>query len=90
MMTSPKSPSPQGISAGYHYVITLQFEARNGVQQVSYETGVIFPDPGETRSDLFRRVFQSAVGRGISSNPVPLFFSLEPEDLIVTTGKATQ
>jgi len=65
-----------------HYIITLQFEQRNGIQQVSYETGVIFPDPGETRGDLFRRVFQGAADRlGGGSNPVPLFFSLEPNEL---------
>ena len=64
----------------YHYVITLQFEARNGIQQVSWENGVIFPDPGESRSDLFRRVFQGAASRS-GDNPVPLFFSLEPDEL---------
>jgi hypothetical protein len=67
---------------GMHYVITLQFEARNGIQQVAYETGVIFPDPGQTRGDLFRRVFKGAAARlGDGANPVPLFFSLEPNAL---------
>jgi len=63
----------------YHYVITVQFETVNGVQQVSYGHGVILPAPGETRSDVFRHLFQQRASRG--SSPVPLFFSLEPEDL---------
>ena len=65
----------------YHYVITLQFEMRNGVQQCSYEHGVIIPEPGQTRGDLFRQIFRGAASRG-GGNPVPLFFSLEPDDLI--------
>ena len=65
----------------YHDVLTLQFEARGGVQQLSYGHGVIIPAPGETRSDVFRHLFEQMAGRGV--NPVPLFFSLEPEDLSV-------
>ncbi len=64
----------------YHYVITVQFEARNGIQQVSYEYGVITPDPGQTRADLFSQIFLEATRHG-GSNPVPLFFSLEPDEL---------
>jgi hypothetical protein len=69
---------------GYHYVITLQFETWNGVQTVAYETGVIFPDPGETRGDLFRRIFGGAkqrLGHGVRANPVPLCFTLERDEL---------
>ena len=68
------------MSTRYHYVITLQGEMRNGVRAVTYEAGVIFPDPGQTRADLFRRVFESAASRS-GPNPVPLFFSLEPDEL---------
>ena len=64
----------------YHYVITLQGEMRNGVQSVTYEHGVITPEPGQTRADLFRQVFATAAVRG-GPNPVPLFFSLEPDEL---------
>ena len=64
----------------YHYVITLQFEQRNGVQQLSYEAGVIVPEPGQTRADLFGHLFRGAASRG-GGNPVPLFFSLEPDEL---------
>jgi len=68
----------------YHYVITLQGEARNGVQsvayEVAYETGTITPAPGQTRAALFRQIFTNAAGRA-GPNPVPLFFSLEPDEL---------
>jgi hypothetical protein len=64
----------------YHYVITLQGEMRNSHQSVTYESGTITPEPGQTRSDLFRQVFNSAAGR-CGPNPVPLFFSLEPDEL---------
>ena len=63
----------------YHYVITLQFEQRNGVQQLQYGHGVIVPGRGESRSDVFRHLFEQLAVHG--TNPVPLFFSLEPEDL---------
>ena len=65
----------------HHYIITLQFETRNGVQSVFYEHGVITPATAETRGDVFRRIFQGAAKQGGGSNPVPLFFSLEPEEL---------
>jgi len=64
----------------YHYVITLQGEPRNGVQSVAYETGTITPGPGQTRAALFRQIFTDAAGRA-GPNPVPLFFSLEPDEL---------
>jgi len=64
----------------YHYVITLQGETRNGVQSVFYEHGVITPEPGQTRADLFRQIFRGAAGRA-GPNPVPVFFSLEPDEL---------
>ena len=64
----------------YHYVITLQGERRDGVQSVTYEHGVITPEPGQTRADLFRQVFRTAAAR-VGPNPVPLFFSLEPDEL---------
>ena len=67
--------------SGYHYVITVQFEQRNGVQSVFYEHGVITPAAAETRGDVFRRIFQGAARQGGGSNPVPLFFSLEPDEL---------
>ena len=63
----------------YQYIITVQFEARNGVQQVIWREGIITPSPGQTRSDLFAQVFGQAAREGV--NGVPLFFSLEPEDL---------
>jgi len=64
----------------YHYVITLQGEARNGTQHVRFEEGVITPGPGDTRADVFRRVFTGTAGR-CGPNPVLLFFSLEPDEL---------
>jgi len=64
----------------YHYVVTLQGETRNGFQALIYEQGVITPGPGDTRADVFRRVFTGAAGR-CGPNPVPLFFSLEPDEL---------
>ena len=72
----------------YHYVITVQFETVNGIQKVAYGHGITVPAPGESRSDVFRHLFDQMAVRG--SSPVPLFFSLEPEDLIVTPGKAGQ
>ena len=77
------------VRALYHYVITVHFEQRNGAQQISYGHGVIVPEPGESRSDVFRHLFRQMADRG-GLNPVPLFFSLEPDDLIVTSGKADQ
>ena len=65
----------------YHYVITIQSEARNGVQQISYEHGVITPEPGQSRGDLFRKIFQGWAIQSGAVNPVPLFFSLEPDEL---------
>jgi len=64
----------------YHYVITIQSEMRNGVQKVSYEHGVITAMPGQTRADLFRQIFHGVTAQG-GPNPVPLFFSLEPDEL---------
>lgn len=70
----------------YHYVITLQGEMRNGVQPVSYEHGVIVPEPGQTRADLFRQILRGAVAKSSAANPVPLFFSLEPDKLPLAIG----
>lgn len=83
---SPTPPSGKPARVRYHYVITVQFEQRNGVQQLSYEADVFEPAPGQTRGDVFRQIFRNATrDRGI--NPVPLFFSLEPDDLTVTSPK---
>jgi hypothetical protein len=64
----------------YHYVLTVQFEAQHGIQQISYVHGIIVPEPGQSRSDVFRHLFRQASERG-GRNPVPLFFSLEPDEL---------
>jgi hypothetical protein len=85
-MTGIKTPTPQGIR--YHYVITFQFEASNGIQRLSYEHGVIVPGPGQSRGDLFRRIFQGAAATG-GRNPVPLFFLLEPDDLAAPSAPPT-
>lgn len=65
----------------YHYVITLQFEACNGIQQVSYGHGTFTPAPGQSRADVFGQIFDKAARAGSGVNPVPVFFSLEPDDL---------
>jgi hypothetical protein len=85
-VTGPKPPSPQGISTRYHYVITLQFEKQYG-QHVVWESGVMDVGPGDTRADLYRAIFRLAAAKSSGVNPVPLFFSLEPDELIVTSPK---
>ena len=70
----------------YHYIITLQGETRNGVQPVFYEHGVIEPGPQQTRADLFRQILRGAIAKSSAANPVPLFFSLEPDELPLPVG----
>jgi hypothetical protein len=65
----------------FHYVITLQFEARNGIQPVYHEDGVYKTTPGQTRRQVYRDIFDGACRRGSGLSPVPLFFSLEPDSL---------
>lgn len=65
----------------YHYIITLQFESRNGVQGVVYEHGVYAAARDQKRQEVFQAIFQKAAQAGSGANPVPLFFSLEPDDL---------
>jgi hypothetical protein len=67
--------------SAWHYVITLQFEARNGGQQVYYGHGTFTPAPSQTRAGVFQQIFDQAAKAGGGSNPVPLFFSLAPNDL---------
>ena len=94
-MTSPKSPSPQGISTRYHYVITITWPISNTGYGQRSEAGVTQVHAGETRSTVFARLYEQIVktakDRGWDADSANiLFFSLEPEDLIVSTGKATQ
>jgi len=72
----------------YAYVITVQFELRSTLagpaasQLTVSSNGTITPAPGQTRSDVFRQLFADVTaGRPGEVNPVPLFFSLEPEQL---------
>ena len=69
--------------AEMHYIIALQFETRNGVQPLTWAHGTITPSPGQTRSDVFRHLLdqmtETAGARAV--NPIPLFFSLEPNEL---------
>jgi len=65
----------------YHYILSLQFERRGGVQQFSYVSGVYEPARGQTRADVFADLLQQATRQGGGTNPVPLLFSLEPDDL---------
>jgi hypothetical protein len=64
-----------------HYVIALQFEQRNGVQRLAWAHGTITPEPWQTRSDVFQKLFGQMTEAGGDLNPIPLFFSLEPNKL---------
>jgi hypothetical protein len=66
-----------------HYVLALQFEQRNGVQSLNWAHGTITPEPRQTRSDVFRQLFDQVAGASgmTAPNPIPLFFSLEPNKL---------
>jgi hypothetical protein len=71
----------RGTTMRYHYVITLQAQLIDNSQRVSYESGTVTPKPGETRADLFGRIAGRLMESARLVNPVPLFFSLEPDEL---------
>lgn len=65
----------------YHYVMTVQYEQRGAVQQLLYVHGQYRPAAGQTRSEVFAELFAQVAAQGGGTNPVPLFFSLEPDEL---------
>jgi hypothetical protein len=68
----------------YHWIVTLLWNATAGGDATTYTEGTITPQPGETRQQVFRRVRDAAVtlNRAVSlSDPVTIFFALEPDEL---------
>lgn len=76
-MTIPDPPQPPVQPHGsYHYIFTFQFED----QQLSWQEGLLTPEPGQSRFDLFRRILNENI-RHDGAFPIPLFFTLEPNAL---------
>ena len=71
-------------SKPHHWIITLTWPVGTALA-VRSAAGVVTPDPGETRSQVFARLLseQSAKG-GYPGVPNVQFFSLEPEALETT------
>jgi hypothetical protein len=71
----------------YHWICTVQVfsPAANGMTwRVSYLEGDITPAPGQTRQDVFQKCFDRVIATCRlpgDSDPIPLFFSLEPMQL---------
>lgn len=68
----------------YHWVLTIQWGGPPNVIKSTYTFGIYTPRRGQPRSDIFLELFKSAIAQGKEPgfhDPVPLFFSLEPEDL---------
>ena len=62
----------------YHFVLTLQWP--NGA--TSTTTGVLAPNPGETRGSLLVDIWKGLLEHsGVPMNANVLFWSLEPDKL---------
>jgi hypothetical protein len=65
----------------YHYLLTLQYQAEAGKMTLNYKSGTTEVQPWETRSEVFLRLFSKVADLRLGTSPVPLMFSLEPEEL---------
>lgn len=71
------------MSREYHWILTLQSQSPDGRIGTANGSGVVTPNPGQTRQDLFQQAFQYVCDQsGITpARSNVLFFSLEPNEL---------
>ena len=75
----------------YHWIITIQYEMRDGHQPVIYAEGIITPGRRQTRQQVFRQIRDKALAgnpHGEDWPSVVSFFSLEPDELLPVTTDA--
>ena len=67
----------------FHYVLTIRWDGGPATIAHTYATGVYTAAPAQTRSDVYRHLWDQAVTLAPDDlrAPVPAFFSLEREEL---------
>jgi hypothetical protein len=71
----------------FHWVMTVTWPLPAGGQGIRSAEGTITAEPGESRRDLYNKVyaFMAADDTVLDPNPSVLFASLEPNDLGTNT-----
>ena len=72
--------SVRGSTKSYHYIMTVA-SIEDG--QLISGAGVLDVCPGDTRWDVFNHVYASITFGGEPGDRAVLFFSLEPDELLV-------